>query len=952
MFAKFLKDLFGSKNERELKQVTHLVDEINTIEPNFQALSDDQLRAKTFEFKEKISRGEPIDDLLVEAFAIVREASVRVLNMRHFDVQLIGGIFLHKGKIAEMKTGEGKTLAATLPLYLNALSGKGVHLVTVNDYLARRDAEWMGAIYNFLSLSVGVIVHGMDDQERKKAYNCDITYGTNNEFGFDYLRDNMKFDANDLVQRGFHYAIVDEVDSILIDEARTPLIISGPVEKSEDENRIFMEVKPLVIKLKNKQSLIINSLLEDLKNRLQNDDTDDKTIEILLQIRRGDPKNQHYLKILAEKQHLKKHIDKLSGMLSAQKMLPELDEILYCTIDERANSVELTEKGLQMVSTGDMGDFILPDLDDISHSIREDNQLTAQEKDKRLQELEIQYIRTSDLLHATQQLIKSYWLFEKDVHYVVKEGQIVIVDEFTGRMMPGRRWSDGLHQAVEAKEGIKIAGENQTLSTITFQNYFRMYDKLAGMTGTADTEAGEFHNIYNLEVVVIPTNKDMIRDDFSDVIYKSEKEKFKAAARAIKELYQKGQPVLVGTISIEKSEMLSNMLKKDGVPHSVLNAKHHQKEAEIIANAGQKKVVTISTNMAGRGTDIVLGEGVRESGGLHILGTERHESRRVDNQLRGRAGRQGDPGSSRFYLSLEDDLLRIFGSDRISSIMSRLGMDEDEPIEHNLISRGIENAQKKVEGHNFDIRKHLLEYDDVMNKHREIIYSFRKEVLSSREINEIIENMIDDRTEILVENMIDPKAYPEDWDLKGLNDSIARIFGTRLRIGEQDVDGIPFDDLKVETLLNLIQKQAKDSYKDKQKLFGKEDFEGIATFFILQIIDNQWIKHLQNMEHMKEGIGLRGYGQLDPLKEYQKEGFALFEELMEQIKDESLSSLFRLHLLKRHTDNTPKKDKELNLSHGGDSPREPIKRDKQKIGRNSPCPCGSGKKYKKCCGAN
>ena len=595
MFGKVLKGVFGSKNERELKGMAPLVDKINSLEPDFQALSDAELLAKTAEFKERISREETLDQLLPEAFAAVREASVRALGMRPFDVQLVGGIVLHRGKIAEMKTGEGKTLAATLPLYLNALTGRGVHLVTVNDYLAQRDAEWMGVIYKALGLSVGVIVHGMDDSERKNAYACDITYGTNNEFGFDYLRDNMKFDYKDFVQRDFYYAIVDEVDSILIDESRTPLIISGPVEHSE--NKIYMEVKPLVINLKKKQASVIRSLLKEARQGLEAGDLQEKTIETLLQIKRGDPKNPVFLDILSENQALKKQIDKTESMLSSQKLLPELDQVLYCVIDERSNSVELCEKGIKMLSSGGLGDFLLPDIDAESHSVREDEQLNDEEKAERLKELEDQYMRTSELLHSTQQLIKAYWLFEKDVQYVIKDGQVMIVDEFTGRMMPGRRWSDGLHQAVEAKEGVSVAGENQTLATVTFQNFFRMYEKLAGMTGTADTEAAEFNNIYKLDVTVIPTNKKMIRTDFPDVIYKTEREKFKAVVDEIKELYEKGQPVLVGSVSIEKSEILDKMLVRAGIPHSVLNAKHHQKEAEIIANAGQKKNVTISTNV-------------------------------------------------------------------------------------------------------------------------------------------------------------------------------------------------------------------------------------------------------------------------------------------------------------------------------------------------------------------
>ena len=951
MFGKFIKGIFGSQNERALKVLAPMVEHINQLEPDFQRLTDEELLLKTAEFKERLSKGETLDDLLPEAFATVRETSVRTLGMRHFDVQLIGGIVLHEGKIAEMKTGEGKTLAATLPLYLNALEGRGTHLITVNDYLANRDAEWMGAIYRALGLTVGVIVHGMDDAERQEAYNCDITYGTNNEFGFDYLRDNMKFEVKDFVQREFRYAIVDEVDSILIDEARTPLIISGPMEHSE--NKIFEEVKPLVIQLRQKQSAILRSLLKDVRVLLDSGQLDDNTIETLLKIKRGDPKNPVYLDIVAQNQALKKQIDRTESMLRSQKILPELDQDLYCTIDEQSNAVELTEKGIELLSGKGTDDFMLPDMDDEGHNIRQDESLSDAEKEERLREIETRYMRISELLHAIQQLVKAFWLFEKDVQYVIKDNQIVIVDEFTGRMMPGRRWSDGLHQAVEAKEGVKVAGENQTLATVTFQNYFRMYEKLAGMTGTADTEAAEFNNIYKLQVVVIPTNKEMARVNFPDVIYKTEREKFKAAVEEIKELYDKGQPVLVGTISIERSEMLSKMLKRAGVPHSVLNAKHHQKEAEIIANAGQPKTVTISTNMAGRGTDIVLGEGVREMDGLHILGTERHESRRVDNQLRGRSGRQGDPGTSRFYLSLEDDLLRIFGSDRISSIMERMGMEEGEPIEHNLISRGIENAQKKVEARNFDMRKHLLDYDDVMNKHREIIYSLRKSVLEGKNFQEIIEDMIDEKIEAMVEQWIDPKAYPEDWNLKELNDSISWLFGFPSNMGPEKMGGEAFDKLKIEDLPELIKKRVLSEYREREKLFGKEDLERLERYLILQIIDDKWVAHLQAMDHMKEGIGLRGYGQLDPLKEYQKEGFALFGDLMDQVREETLRTLFRIQIVREEPDMMPKKKKrELNLSHGdGDSGGVTVRRKEQKVGRNAPCPCGSGKKYKKCCGA-
>ena len=951
MIGDLIKNLFGSKNERELKSMMPIVDAINILEPDFKALSDEQLKAKTGEFKERYSNGESLDDFLPEAFATVREASVRVLKMRHFDVQLIGGIVLHRGKIAEMKTGEGKTLAATLPLYLNSLTGRGVHLVTVNDYLAKRDAEWMGAIYNFLGCSVGVIVHGMNEAERKEAYACDITYGTNNEFGFDYLRDNMKYDLNELVQREFYFAIVDEVDSILIDESRTPLIISGPVEQSE--NKIYMEAKPLVISLKKKQSSEVRSILNEAKNLLNNGDDGERAIQLLLQVQRGDPKNPSYLDILANNQALKKKIDREESLMRSQKLLPELDQDLFCTIDERSNAVELTEKGIKFLSGRGLGDFILPDIDEESYNIRENQDLKDDEKAERLKELETDYMRTSELLHATQQLIKAYWLFEKDVQYVVKDGQVVIVDEFTGRMMPGRRWGDGLHQAVEAKEGVNVAEENQTLATITFQNFFRMYEKLAGMTGTADTEAAEFHNIYKLDVTVIPTNKKMIREDYPDVIYKTEREKFNAVVQEIKELYENGQPVLVGTISIEKSEVLNKMLARAGIPHSVLNAKHHQKEAEIIAEAGQEKTVTISTNMAGRGTDIVLGEGVKELGGLHILGTERHESRRIDNQLRGRSGRQGDPGSSRFYMSLEDDLLRIFGSDRISSIMERLGMEEGQPIEANLISRAIENAQKKVEAHNFDIRKHLLEYDDVMNKHREIIYTLRRRILRGEGIEDIIQDMIEEKVDILINNYIDPKSYPEDWDIPGLIENIIRIFGFRPKISSSDIGEEEFDSLTTESLAERVRDQAFEAYEKRGRGIDEDELRTFEKIIMLQIIDNQWLRHLMDMDHLKEGIGLRGYAQQDPLKEYQREGFELFGELIDRINDEILMTLSRIQLLKKKPDEVPQKKQRMRFSHGdeGDKPVT-IKREGKKIGRNDPCPCGSGKKYKKCCGAN
>lgn len=949
MIGKILKKVFGTKNERELARLRPLVSRINELEPRIQNLNDQELAQKTVEFKERLARGEPLDDLLCEAFAVVREVGRRTLSMRHFDVQLMGGIVLHEGKIAEMKTGEGKTLAATLPLYLNALLGRGVHLVTVNDYLAKRDAEWMGPIYRFLGMSVGVIVHGMTDSERKAAYACDITYGTNNEFGFDYLRDNMKYSKEDLVQRGFFYAIVDEVDSILIDEARTPLIISGPVETSD--NQQYLQVKPLIVQLQKKQKSIINELIRDAKSKLNGKELDEDVLQKLVQVKRGDPKHPVFLQLLADNPWLKKEIDKLEAIYSAQKLLPEVDQILYCTIDERGNVVELTEKGIRFLSAGHLGDFVIPDLDYETQQILSNEGLSDEEKSEKVKELQDRYFKVSELLHAAQQMIKAYWLFEKDVHYVVKDGRVIIVDEFTGRLMPGRRWSDGLHQAVEAKEGVKVEEENQTLATITFQNFFRMYEKLAGMTGTADTEAAEFKNIYNLDVVVIPTHKKMIRVDHPDVIYRTEREKFKAVVEEIKACYERGQPVLVGTVSIEKSELLSKMLKRQGIPHSVLNAKHHEKEAEIIAKAGQLRTVTISTNMAGRGTDIVLGEGVKELGGLHVIGTERHESRRIDNQLRGRSGRQGDPGSSRFYLSLEDDLLRIFGSDRISGIMGKLGMKEGEPIYHPLISKAIENAQKKVEAHNFEIRKRLLEYDDVMNKHREVIYSLRRQILMEEGIKPIFEEMVKEKIGLLVDSFTPEKVDQEEWDTNGLVMEFLKTFGVALPLGSRRITGDELKGIGREEIKERLIRDAMARFHMKAKLIGEERFERLIQLIMLQIIDHCWVRHLEDMDQLREGIGLRGYAQQDPLREYKKEGFVLFESLMEEIKDEIVRTIFRLQFQEKRPE-PGQKARRMQLSHGGDTPRpEPQRRSEKRIGRNDPCPCGSGKKYKKCCGA-
>ena len=902
MLNYILSKIFGRQSEREIKKLMPKVQQINALEPKVSHLSDQELRAKTDIFREhvqrknkelgpvieelrtkikesvtpeekrklkeklKLARNRIFDDILLEAFAVVREASQRAINMRPFDVQLLGGIVLHQGKIAEMATGEGKTLVATLPIYLNALLGKGAHLITVNDYLARRDRDWMGPIYEFLGLSIGVIQHDMSPMERKAAYNCDISYGTNNEFGFDYLRDNMAVHKEDCVQRALHYAIVDEVDSILIDEARTPLIISGPAEESTDKyyklDRIFSR----------------------LKKGKRDEETKKET---------GD-----YI------------------------------------IDEKANTTYLTEEGEIKVAE-------LLGLRDL-HSIE-----------------------TMEYKHHAEQMLKAHCNFKRDVDYMVKDEKVIIVDEFTGRLMPGRRYSDGLHQALEAKEGVKIERENQTLATITFQNYFRLYEKLAGMTGTAETEAKEFIEIYNLDVVVIPTNRPLIRHSHSDVIYKTTKEKFRAVINEIEEMHQKGHPILIGTISIETSERLSALLKQRGLlDHSVLNAKYHEKEAEIVALAGQRGAITIATNMAGRGTDIVLGEKVAKIGGLHIIGTERHEARRIDNQLRGRAGRQGDPGSSCFYLSLEDNLLRIFGSDRLSSIMDKLGMEEDQPITHSLVTRAIETAQRRVEGQNFDIRKHLLEYDNVMSKQREIIYNQRQMILEGKNLNEYIEEMIDDTVEALVDLYLEEKVHPENWNLDGFGERLKNIFGLDFNFSEIDLDSITRVEIK-----GKIVKKLKNYYQEKEERLGERFMRHLERMILLQTIDNKWKDHLYAMDSLREGIGLRAYGQRDPLIEYQKESHFMFQEMIERIKSDALEYLYKIEVVER-PERAPVKPAEAILVHNEyssfkepspefgqrEGQREvmpsitPYKREGQKIGRNDPCPCGSGKKYKKCCG--
>ena len=857
-----LKKIFGTQNERMLKKAWPLVYAINTFEPKMRELSDDALKAKTPEFKSRIEKGETLDSLLPEAFAVVREVSRRVLNMRQFDTQLLGGIFLHRGKIVEMATGEGKTLVATCPVYLNALTGKGVHVVTVNDYLARRDRAWMGPVYEFLGLSVGVIQHDMDAKSRRESYYSDVTYGTNNEFGFDYLRDNMEYDLNSQRQRELNFGIVDEVDSILVDEARTPLIISGPAEESTDKYYII------------------------------------------------------------------------------DKIIPKLAKETDYTIDEKANTVTLTEDGIKRCES------LLG-----KKNLYENTQI--------------------DLIHHIHQALRAHTLFKLDVDYVVKDNQVIIVDEFTGRLMPGRRFSDGLHQALEAKENVRIERENQTLATVTFQNFFRMYKKLSGMTGTAETEAVEFEKIYKLEVVVIPTNKPMIRADYPDVIYRTEREKFKAVTDEITGLHKEGRPVLVGTISIEKSEHLSDLLRRRNIPHSVLNAKYHEKEAEIIAKAGQPYAITISTNMAGRGTDIVLGEGVAKKGGLHVIGTERHEARRIDNQLRGRSGRQGDPGSSKFFLSLEDDLMRIFGSDRISGLMQKMGMEEDQEIQHPFVTRAIAQAQKRVEGRNFDIRKMLLEYDNVMNRQREVIYDERKRVLESHDLKEHVLEMTEEVLDsLLAEFRNENMSFEEKEEGK-----FFEIFKSKFNFDISDLKSKDWDN---EILKEELLEQIKANYDEKEKRIGPPMMLYLEKYVLLQLIDSKWKDHLYSIDNLKEGIHLRAYGQRDPLVEYSREAFHMFEAMTEGIKHEAVEFIFKAEPVQTaemsrvfdtsrqqfiHPDaaqaSQMTRSQAQEMEEESMSPMAPThntatlpqQRSEPKVGRNDPCPCGSGKKYKKCHGA-
>ncbi|MHB9154924.1 MAG: preprotein translocase subunit SecA [Endomicrobiales bacterium] len=884
MFKLVVNSLFGSQNERDLKKVKPVVETINSLEPEISALSDEQLKARTAEFRDRLGKGETLEDLLPEAFAAVREASKRALGMRHFDVQLLGGYVLHQGKISEMKTGEGKTLVATLPVYLNALEGKGAHVVTVNDYLARRDCTWMAPVYEFLGLTVGSVQHDMSNEERRAAYACDVTYVTNNEIGFDYLRDNMVIAKEDRVLRPLNFAIVDEVDSILIDEARTPLIISGPAEASTDKY------------------YTCNRIVPHLKGRK-----------------------------ITEAEEIKA---KYQGL--------DLGQGYDYIVDEKNHTVVLTEPGV----------------------VKAEKLLGVKNIYDDLQ---------AEWVHHLTQALRAHGLYQRDVDYVVKDGQVIIVDEFTGRLMPGRRWSEGLHQAVEAKENLSIADENQTLATITFQNFFRMYKKIAGMTGTALTEAGEFWEIYKLNTVEIPTHRPMVRADHADVIYRTEREKYEAIVNEIEALWKKGQPVLVGTRSIEKSEKLSAMLRRKGVPHQVLNAKYHEMEAEIIAQAGKKGAVTIATNMAGRGTDIVLGGNpttpeqsaeVKALGGLHILGTERHESRRIDNQLRGRSGRQGDPGSSRFYLSLEDELMRLFGSDRISILMQKLGMKEGEEIQHPWISRAIENAQRKVEAMNFDIRKQLLDYDNVMNKQREAVYRLRNEILEGEDISLTIKDMISESLNEKMNQWAPEKLYPEQWDWTSLETWLSRTFNARLELPQEEKL-----QLRQEGLFELVREKTEGSYRKREADLSTPLLRHVERMILLQMIDTAWKEHLYDLDQIKKGIGLRAYAQKDPKIEYQKESFSMFENMMRRIREATIEYLFRVQIapeparrvVRTVEGPTPLVDKQpapaAAFASGGPSRGSQGKAENNgphaidKLGRNDPCPCGSGKKYKKCCGA-
>ena len=1015
MLDSFLKKIFGDKNKKLLKDLWPVVEQINVYYDEFKKLSDDEIRAKTEEFKnkilddtadirneldelkaklradkldedkqdiyDKIERLEPqldeqynatLDEILPEAYAVVKSTCERLVgkswdaagnkiawDMVPYDVQLIGGIVLHQGKIAEMATGEGKTLVATMPIYLNALTGRGVHVITVNDYLAKRDSEWMGEIFKFHGLTVGCILNTMDPHERTEIYKMDITYGTNNEFGFDYLRDNMAIAKENCVQRGHNYAIVDEVDSVLIDEARTPLIISGPVGSTEHK---FYDMKPKVERLFRKQAGLVANIVQEVEQLLKSDDGKDayQAGVQLLRAYRGFPKNKRLMKVLSDpdKKKLLQQTE-LEFLRENAKRMPEIDEELYFAIEEKNNSIDLTEKGREELALGSSEGkefFVLPDLGtEISH-MENDASLSTEEKLKRKDELYKLYGERSDRIHTLNQLLKAYTLFEKDDEYVITEdGKIAIVDEFTGRILPGRRYSDGLHQAIEAKENVKVERDTQTLATITLQNYFRLYRKLAGMTGTAETEEGEFFEIYGLEVNVIPTNKPIARDDEDDAIFRTKREKYNAIIEKIKELKEEKRPVLVGTTSVEVSETISRMLKRQGVQHNVLNAKQHQHEAEIVAFAGQPGAVTIATNMAGRGTDIKLGSGIVDLGGLYILGTERHESRRIDRQLRGRAGRQGDPGTSKFYISLEDDLMRLFGSDRIASVMSRLGIEEGEVIQAPLITKSVERAQKKVEENNFAIRKRLLEFDNVMNQQREVIYAKRRQALEGERLKGEIFDYVDEYVEGVIEK------YYDDALIESIQEEIVQNLLVEIKIDPETFEKVGKNGLK-----DAVIKAASEFYERKEETLGSQLMARLERYAVLSVIDEKWKEHLREMDDLKEGIGLRAYGQKDPLLEYKGESFNLFLSLLNQIRDDIVSFCFKFfpqapEEVKQRNEQTQQrittiKDDVANLGlkasddEGGRRGKQKPVKVEEKVGRNDPCPCGSGKKYKQCHG--
>lgn len=1015
MLSKFIKTIFGDKNERALKSYWKNVELINQHFQSYSSLSDEALRLKTTEFKERLkTEQEDLDDLLPEAFAVVKETCRRLLghkwlvtgreiewDMVPFDEQLIGGMVLHDGKIAEMATGEGKTLVATLPLYLNALEGNGTHLVTVNDYLAQRDREWMGKVFEFLGLSVGCILSQMTPDIRRKQYECDITYGTNNEFGFDYLRDNMAISPEEVVQRGHQYAIVDEVDSVLIDEARTPLIIAGP---THGDTSVYASLRPAIESIVKKQRELINNELAkaELYNKKLEEGTaltDDEEYELgklLLKSHRGMPKHKRLLKLLSEA-GMKRLMTSVEHSLLSEKKMNTLDEELFFAIDEKQHSVDLSEKGRELlarVQNSDSQMYVLPDFTDEMHKIKSNPDLSDEQIEVELEKLESSYSSKSERIHNLSQLLRAFTLYEKDVEYVVQDGKIFIVDEHTGRLMVGRRYSDGLHQAIEAKENVTVEGETQTIATITLQNYFRLYKKLAGMTGTAVTEEDEFFSIYKLEVVTVPTHRPMIRDDHDDLIYKTKAEKYEAIVDQIDELYQEGLPILIGTISVEVSELLSKLLNRKGIPHNVLNAKQHQREAEVVANAGKKGGVTIATNMAGRGTDIKVSsecilsdeKGV-PTGGLQIIGTERHESRRIDRQLRGRSGRQGDPGATIFFLSLEDNLMRLFGSERISGIMDKIGVQKGEVITHPWITKSIENAQKRVEQHNFSIRKQLLEYDDVMNQQREAIYGRRKKLLFGDNPYTTFLKSLNEWVEDLVNEFTDKSVSPFEWDWDGITNKSIRILGFNLSLSKEDQEHCLQDDLR-----ELWASKINERFERKKKVVGEEPFKEFTRYVLLRVIDEKWRDHLAMMDRLKEGVGLRAYGQKDPLIEYKKEGFELFQQMLYEIDESVLRILFHAEIQVQEPIPTPKRPEKIEFRHSDStnlgfsnvsmgssgfgeptsssghkmvsnrsgendsdelrSTPQPVVRNTPKIGRNDPCPCGSGKKYKNCHGLN